>query len=34
MERRFNDLQALARDAVASGRGDDTLRWWAAESAA
>jgi hypothetical protein len=34
MERRFNDLQALARDAVAAGRGADTLRWWAGESAA
>ncbi|MEX2222762.1 MAG: hypothetical protein WEG40_13275 [Candidatus Rokuibacteriota bacterium] len=28
-ERRWRDLQALSRDAVAAGRGDDTLRWWA-----
>jgi tetratricopeptide (TPR) repeat protein len=31
---RWGDLRALARDAVAAGRADDTLRWWAEEPAA
>ncbi|HEX9748995.1 MAG TPA: HEAT repeat domain-containing protein [Methylomirabilota bacterium] len=31
---RWGDLRALSRDAMAAGRGDDTLRWWAGEPAA
>jgi hypothetical protein len=31
---RWGDLRALSRDAVAAGRADDTLRWWAEEPAA
>jgi tetratricopeptide (TPR) repeat protein len=31
---RWGDLRALSRDAVAAGRADDTLRWWAGEPAA
>jgi tetratricopeptide (TPR) repeat protein len=31
---RWADLRALSRDAVAAGRADDTLRWWAGEPAA
>jgi len=31
---RWGDLRALSREAMAAGRADDTLRWWAGESAA
>jgi len=31
---RWAELRTLAREAVAAGRADDTLRWWAGESAA
>jgi hypothetical protein len=31
---RWGDLRALSRDAVAAGRADDTLHWWAGEPAA
>jgi hypothetical protein len=31
---RWGDVRALARDAVAAGRADDALRWWAGEPAA
>jgi hypothetical protein len=31
---RWAELRTLSRDAVASGRADDTLRWWAGEPAA
>jgi hypothetical protein len=30
---RWGELRALSRDAVAAGRADDTLRWWAGEPA-
>jgi len=33
-QRRWGDLRALSQDAVAAGRADDTLRWWAEEPAA
>ena len=33
-QRRWGDLRALSQDAVAAGRADDTLRWWAGEPAA
>ena len=31
---RWPELRALCREAVAAGRGDETLRWWAGEPAA
>lgn len=31
---RWRELQALSRDAVAAGRADELLRWWAGEPAA
>ena len=31
---RWGELRAVSRDAVAAGRADDTLRWWAGEPAA
>ena len=31
---RWSDLHALSREAVAAGRADDTLRWWAGEPTA
>jgi hypothetical protein len=31
---RWGDLRALSQDAVAAGRADDMLRWWAGEPAA
>ena len=27
---RWSDLRAVSRDAVAAGRADETLTWWAA----
>ena len=33
-QRRWPELRALSRDAVAAGRADETLGWWAAEPAA
>jgi hypothetical protein len=31
---RWRELRALSRDAVAAGRADELLRWWAGEPAA
>lgn len=33
-QRRWPELRALCREAVAAGRADETLRWWAGEPAA
>jgi tetratricopeptide (TPR) repeat protein len=33
-QRRWRDLLALAREAAAAGRADETLRWWAGEEPA
>jgi len=33
-QRRWSDLRALARDAVAAGRAEEPLTWWAGEPAA
>jgi hypothetical protein len=32
-QRRWPELQALSRDALAAGRADELLRWWAGEPA-
>jgi hypothetical protein len=31
---RWRELQEVSRDAVAAGRADELLRWWAGEPAA
>ncbi|MFI5377387.1 MAG: hypothetical protein ACHQ8D_22330, partial [Candidatus Rokuibacteriota bacterium] len=31
---RWPELRALSREAMAAGRADETLRWWAGEPAA